>query len=204
MSNKFSAKVACAANLCRKQKTLARRRKLKFVWLIISSVNSIKLYIDMLYSDKYFSEFVNVLNEKDDWWWSPIFTGSWWLQTLESGQSYFPVGEKWGDNELIPNIPEVLPFKDSVGLSDSDGLMRFSFCLRLQYQTLTTSFSMYRLSARFVISSPVGFGFMIKALSRETLTLVSIEVLFFRRRPIASGVFSWHERALAPNILLNV
>lgn len=90
----------------------------------------------------------------------------------------------------MPKRPELLPFNDSVGLSDSFGLMRFSFCRRLQYQTRTTSFSMYRLSAKFVISSLVGFGFIMKALSRETLTLVSIEVRFFRRRPMVSGVVS--------------
>lgn len=119
----------------------------------------------------------------------------------ESGHSYFPDGEKCGDKELIPNKPEEDPFKDSVGLSDSFGFTRFSFCRRLQYQTLTTSFSMHKLSASVVISSPVGLGFIMKALSNETLTLVSIDVLFFRRRPIASGVFSWIAKALLPNIL---
>jgi len=42
----------------------------------------------------------------------------------------------------------------------------------------------------------VGFGFWIKAFSRATLTLVSIDVLFFRRLPIASGVVSGFDREL--------
>jgi len=67
------------------------------------------------------------------------------------------------------------------------GLILFSFCLLLQNQTLTTSFSIQRESARWVISSEVGFGFWRKALSRDTLTVVSILVRFFRRRPIASA-----------------
>lgn len=58
----------------------------------------------------------------------------------------------------------------------------------LQNQTRTTSFSMPRLSARMEISSEVGFGFSKNAFSSATLTLVSIEVLFFLRLPIASGV----------------
>lgn len=132
--------------------------------------------------------------------WSAKFKGN-WFQPLDSDQSYLPEGEKCGDNELMPKMPELLPFNDSVGLSDSFGLMRFSFWRRLQYQTRTTSFSMHKLSARLEISSLVGFGFMIKALSRDTLTLVSIEVRFLRRRPIASGVVSWLESPLLPNIL---
>lgn len=39
------------------------------------------------------------------------------------------------------------------------GLIRFSFCRRLQNQTLTTSFSMVSDSASMEISSEVGFGF---------------------------------------------
>lgn len=58
----------------------------------------------------------------------------------------------------------------------------------LQNQTLTTSFSMPRLSARREISSDVGFGFCKNAFSNATRTLVSIDVLFFLRLPIASGV----------------
>lgn len=58
----------------------------------------------------------------------------------------------------------------------------------LQNQTRTTSFSMLRLSARIVISSEVGLGFCMKAFSKAIRTLVSIDVLFFLRLPIASGV----------------
>lgn len=58
----------------------------------------------------------------------------------------------------------------------------------LQNQTRTTSFSMQRLSASMEISSEVGFGFCMNAFSKATLTLVSMEVLFFRRLPMASGV----------------
>ena len=53
----------------------------------------------------------------------------------------------------------------------------------LQNQTRTTSFSMANPSARRTISSDVGFGLARKAFSRATRTLVSIDVLFFRRRP---------------------
>lgn len=66
----------------------------------------------------------------------------------------------------------------------------------LQNHTRTTSFSIARLSASIVISSDVGFGFWIKAFSRATLTLVSIDVLFFRRLPIASGVVSGFDKEL--------
>lgn len=58
----------------------------------------------------------------------------------------------------------------------------------LQNQTRTTSFSMQRLSASMEISSEVGFGLRMNAFSKATLTLVSIEVLFLRRLPMASGV----------------
>lgn len=64
----------------------------------------------------------------------------------------------------------------------------------LQNHTRTTSFSIAKLSANMVISSEVGFGFCMKAFSSATLTLVSIEVLFFRRLPMASGVVSGFER----------
>lgn len=66
----------------------------------------------------------------------------------------------------------------------------------LQNHTRTTSFSMAKLSANMVISSEVGFGFCTNAFSRATRTLVSIDVLFFRRLPIASGVVSGFEREL--------
>jgi len=58
----------------------------------------------------------------------------------------------------------------------------------LQNHTRTTSFSMVRLSASSAISSDVGLGFWRNAFSSATLTLVSMDVLFFRRLPIASGV----------------
>lgn len=58
----------------------------------------------------------------------------------------------------------------------------------LQNHTRTTSFSIPRLSARSEISSDVGFGFCKNAFSSATRTLVSIEVRFFLRLPIASGV----------------
>ena len=61
------------------------------------------------------------------------------------------------------------------------GLRRFSFCLRLQNQTLTTSRSMFRLSDTKAISSPVGFGFWLKARSSAIRIVVSIEVRFFLR-----------------------
>lgn len=57
----------------------------------------------------------------------------------------------------------------------------------LQNHTLTTSFSIERLSASIVISSEVGLGFWTKARSRATRTLVSMEVRFLRRRPTVSG-----------------
>ena len=66
------------------------------------------------------------------------------------------------------------------------GFSLFSFCLLLQNQTLTTSLSMLRLSETKAISSPVGLGFWLKALSKATLIEVSIEVLFLRRLLIAS------------------
>lgn len=68
------------------------------------------------------------------------------------------------------------------------GLILFSFCLLLQNHTLTTSFSIHKLSARMDISSEVGLGFARKAFSKATLTLVSIDVRFFLRLPMASGV----------------
>lgn len=61
------------------------------------------------------------------------------------------------------------------------------FAYLLQNHTLTTSFSIDRELESMVISSELGFGFCRKARSRATRTLVSIDVLFFRRRPRASG-----------------
>ena len=58
---------------------------------------------------------------------------------------------------------------------------------RLQNQTRTTSFSMLRLSATYAISSDVGLGFWLNALSRAIRTVVSMEVLFLRLRPNVSA-----------------
>ena len=80
-----------------------------------------------------------------------------------------------GDEELegLSSIPEL-------------GFSRFSFCLRLQNHTRTTSLSMLRLSETKAISSLVGLGFWLKALSRAILIVVSMEVRFFLRLLIAS------------------
>jgi len=94
------------------------------------------------------------------------------------------------------------PLFESPGLSGfMPGLVRFSFCRRLQNQTLTTSFSMHKLSAKFAISWLVGLELMKKAFSSATLTDVSIDVRFFRLRPIFSGVASGLVRVLGPNML---
>ena len=66
------------------------------------------------------------------------------------------------------------------------GVILFSFCLLLQNQTLTTSFSSWRLSARLVISCAEGFGFLLKCCSRAPLIETSMLVLFFRFRPWAA------------------
>lgn len=84
--------------------------------------------------------------------------------------------------------PLVLPTEHGEPIVADGGFILFSFCRLLQNQTLTTSFSIQRLSASIVISSDVGFGLAMNAFSKATLTLVSIEVLFFRRLPIVSGV----------------
>lgn len=84
--------------------------------------------------------------------------------------------------------PFVLPTEHGEPIAAVGGFILFSFCLLLQNHTLTTSFSIQRLSASIVISSDVGFGFAMKAFSKATLTLVSIDVLFFRRLPMVSGV----------------
>ena len=75
--------------------------------------------------------------------------------------------------EFIPGMGE-LP-----GLSLLLGFSLFSFCRLLQNQTLTTSFSRQRPSEMYCTSSLVGFGLELKALSRATLTVLSMEVLFF-------------------------
>ncbi len=66
------------------------------------------------------------------------------------------------------------------------GVILFSFCLRLQNQTLTTSFSSCRLSAREVISWAEGLGHFKKWLSNAPLTLTSMEVRFLRFLPWAA------------------
>ena len=78
---------------------------------------------------------------------------------------------------------------------DEGGLIRFSFCLRLQNHTRTTSFSICRLSPSMQISSDVGFEFCRKLFSRATRTEVSILVRFFRRRPMASAALAEPLRA---------
>lgn len=83
------------------------------------------------------------------------------------------------------------------------GLMRFSFCLRLQNHTRTTSFSMDRLSAKIEISSDVGLGFALNAFSNEYLMDVSMDVRFLRRLPIASGVVRGLHNALGLVIVLS-
>ena len=60
-------------------------------------------------------------------------------------------------------------------------------CHLLQNHTLTTSFSRLRVSDTICSSSLVGLGFWLKALSSAILTLDSMLVLFFRRRPMASS-----------------
>lgn len=85
----------------------------------------------------------------------------------------------------------MLRYTDSMDCGQPEGsfrLLRANRTHLLQNHTLTTSFSMPRLSANREISSDVGLGFCKNAFSRATLTLVSIEVLFFLRLPIASGV----------------
>lgn len=75
-----------------------------------------------------------------------------------------------------------------VGLSDSNGLTRFSFCLRLQNHTLTTSRSIQSWSDREPISSLVGLLLIIKAFSRAPRTVVSMDVRFFLLLPMCSGL----------------
>lgn len=98
------------------------------------------------------------------------------------------------------NILEPLP-NESVGLSGFPGFVRFSFCRLLQNQTRTTSFSIHKLSAKLVISWLVGFELIKNAFSNATRTEVSIDVRFFRLRPMASGVVRGLLKVLGPNIL---
>lgn len=55
---------------------------------------------------------------------------------------------------------------------------------------------MYKLSAKLVMSSDVGFGLARNAFSRATRTVVSIEVRFLRRRPMHSDWTLGHPREL--------
>ena len=77
-------------------------------------------------------------------------------------------------------------FMEILSLSNMDGSVPKTH--RLQNQTRTTSFSMHKESASIVISSEFGFGFWRNAFSNAILTVVSIDVRFFLRRPMASGV----------------
>lgn len=97
-----------------------------------------------------------------------------------------------------------LPLPAQVGLSSIEpgGLIRFSFWRRLQNHTRTTSFSIQRRSANWVISSLVGFGFTMNAFSKAPRTDVSIDVRFFRLRPIVSGVVNGLLSVLLPKMLL--
>lgn len=60
---------------------------------------------------------------------------------------------------------------------------------------------MHKLSARFAISWLVGFEFIKNAFSSAVLTDVSIDVRFFLRRPMFSGVDNGLDNVLGPNIL---
>ena len=66
------------------------------------------------------------------------------------------------------------------------GFSRFSFCRRLQNQTLTTSFSMQRPSLMYCTSSLVGLGLLLNARSSATRMVLSMLVRFLRRRASAS------------------
>lgn len=87
-----------------------------------------------------------------------------------------------------------------VGLSVSKGFTRFSFCLRLQNHTLTTSRSIQSFSDRAAISSLVGLLFIMNAFSRAPRTVVSIDVRFFLLLPICSGLV----RGLVSMLILKI
>ena len=70
---------------------------------------------------------------------------------------------------------------------DDGGLIRFSFCRRLQNQTRTTSFSICNRFAYDAISSEVGFELVRKLFSRATRIEVSMLVRFLRRLATPSG-----------------
>lgn len=68
------------------------------------------------------------------------------------------------------------------------GWTLFSFCLRLQNQTWTTSFSICNPSATAEISSAVGFEFCKKNCSSARRTVWSMFVRFFRLRASDSAI----------------
>lgn len=68
------------------------------------------------------------------------------------------------------------------------GWTLFSFCLRLQNQTWTTSFSICNPSATAEISSAVGFEFCRKNCSSARRTVWSMFVRFFRLRASDSAI----------------
>ena len=75
--------------------------------------------------------------------------------------------------EYIPGIGEL------DGLSLELGFSLFSFWRLLQNHTLTTSFSKQSPSEIYWTSSLVGLGLELNARSSATLTVLSIDVLFF-------------------------
>lgn len=80
---------------------------------------------------------------------------------------------------ISPGVPGLPPM-------ETGGVILFSFCLLLQNQTRTTSFSSCRLSARPAISWADGLGCLWKWLSRAPLTETSILVRFLRFLPWAA------------------
>lgn len=80
---------------------------------------------------------------------------------------------------ISPGVPGLPPM-------ETGGVILFSFCLLLQNQTRTTSFSSCRLSARPVISWAEGLGCLWKWFSRAPLTETSILVRFLRFLPWAA------------------
>ncbi|TNN78069.1 hypothetical protein EYF80_011574 [Liparis tanakae] len=83
-----------------------------------------------------------------------------------------------GDGVSGPMLP-TCEYASSGVRGSPGGVMRFSFCRRLQNQTLTTSFSSCRVFAREVISCADGLGHLRKWLSNAPFTLTSMDVRFF-------------------------
>ena len=107
------------------------------------------------------------------------------IGTIELKAIDMDIGIGEGDD----GIGDGEPAPESERAPDAGGFMRFSFCLRLQNQTLITSFSIHNELANIVISSEVGLGFCKNARSSDTLTVVSMLVRFFLRLPESeSGV----------------